>query len=55
VTEWEQAVDVLLDMLLQVRLGPAPGLTGPTPATPCDPQRRFEVPADPHPGGSALR
>jgi hypothetical protein len=55
VTEWERAVDVLLDMLLQVRLGPAPGLTGPTPATPCDPQRRFEVPADPHPGGSALR
>ena len=55
VTEWERAVDVLLDMLLQVRFGPAHGSAGPAPATPCDPQRRFEVPADPHPGGSALR
>jgi len=55
VTEWERAVDVLLDMLLQVRLGPAHEPNGPTPPTPCDPRRRFEVPADPRPGESAPR
>jgi hypothetical protein len=55
VTEWERAVDVLLDMLIQVRLRPAHGSAGPAPATPCDPQCRFEVPADPYPGGRALR
>ena len=55
VTEWERAVDVLLDMLLQVRLGPAHGSDGLSPVTPCDPQRRLEVSADPHPGGSAVR
>jgi hypothetical protein len=55
VTEWERAVDVLLDMRLQIRLGAAHESDRPTPARPCAPRRRFVVPADPHAGGSAVR